>query len=237
MIIAGHDEHDERNTLYLSKIKTLIFFQHVQLGLAYFSNISMLWYSLYVLKRNNNENETNKQKQTTTLGGPSCWIIKHEITNWFLGRLFLKFFSLFVFLFVFSLSFLFSSFFFLSFLFFSEYWGGPSRPCRPACYAPALNGHCQVPWNLESHLCHVLISNWTLWGQLSLHSFLGMLLACTNLTLSNFEEWTWNHNATLILACCSPLCRFALWTPLASFMVTARARGGATCISGWISSA
>ena len=41
-------DHDERNTLYLSKIKTLIFFQHVQLGLI--SLIFLCSDKAYVLK-------------------------------------------------------------------------------------------------------------------------------------------------------------------------------------------
>ena len=50
------------------------------------------------------------------------------------------FFFFFPFLFSFPLSF---SFFFLSFFFFlAEYWGGPSRPCRPVCYAPGYGICC-----------------------------------------------------------------------------------------------
>ena len=43
------------------------------------------------------QRKRNKQKETTTAGETSCWIIKHEITNWFLGRLFdFSLFCLFV---------------------------------------------------------------------------------------------------------------------------------------------
>ena len=99
----------------------------------------MLWYTCW--NRNNNEHETNKQKETTTVGGPSYWIIKHEIPNWFLGRLFNVSF-LFCICFSFSFFFPFFSLFlfllaFLSlFFFFFRILGRPEPPGRPACYAP-----------------------------------------------------------------------------------------------------
>ena len=106
-----------------------------------FSNISMLSDIRVETETTTETKQTNKQKETTTLGGPSCWIIKHEITNWFLGRLF----YFFPFWFGFSSSFppFLSLFLFLSpfffFFFLAEYWGGPGRPCHPACYAPDTN--------------------------------------------------------------------------------------------------
>ena len=91
------------------------------------------------------QRKRNKQKETTTARETSCWIIRHEITNWFLGRLFdFSLFCLFVVVVVFFPP-VFSLFLFLSpflsflFSFFlAEYWGGQSRLCHPACYAPVL---------------------------------------------------------------------------------------------------
>ena len=93
--------------------------------------------------RNNDENKTNKQKETTRayFRGPSCWIIKHEIliswpTFYFFPFCFCFCFSFFPF---FSLFLFLSPFLSFSFFFLAEYWGGPSRPCRPACYALDLS--------------------------------------------------------------------------------------------------
>ena len=119
------NDHDERNTFYLSKIKTLIFFQHVQLGLI--SLIFLCSDIAYVLKQKQRR-KRNKKKETTTLGGPSCWIIKHEITNWFFGRLFL----FFPFLFLFFFYPFFSLFLFLSpFLSFFSRKLGRAAPATP----------------------------------------------------------------------------------------------------------
>ena len=105
------NDHDERNTLYLSKIETLIFFQHVQLDLI--SLIFLCSDIAYVLKQRKWNQQTERNNY---FRGTSCWIIKHRITNWFHGWLF-KFFPIVVFVF-FSFSPFFSLFLFLLLSFF-----------------------------------------------------------------------------------------------------------------------
>ena len=144
------NDHDERNTiLYLSKIQTLIIFQHVQLGLI--SLIFLCSDIAYVLKQKQLRKRNKQTERNNCFRGTfiSCWIIKHKITNWFLGRLFIFFpfcFSFFPFFLFSSFSFPFLFLFFFSFL--AEYWGGLSHPCRPTCYAPAVH---KIPQKMKMH--------------------------------------------------------------------------------------
>ena len=108
----------------------------------------MLWYSLCVETETTTINETNRKKQL--LGGPSCWIIKYKITNWFFGRLFKFFpflflFFFFPFLFSFPLCFPFCFVLFcfvcLFVCFFSRILGPPHllRPCCNVTFLQVFN--------------------------------------------------------------------------------------------------
>ena len=121
-------------TLYLSKIKALIFFQHVQLGLI--SLIFLCSDIAYVLKQKP-QRKRNKQSERNNYikGNLQAELLNTKSRIDFLA----DFFLFFPFCFCFSFSPFFSLFLFLSpFLSFllAEYWGRPSRPCRPVCYAP-----------------------------------------------------------------------------------------------------
>ena len=111
----------------------------------------MLWYML----KQKQQRKRNKQTESNNYFRRTFMLNYTKSRIDFLANLF--YFCPFCFCFCFFP--FFSLFLFLSpFLsFFSlKYWGGPSRPCRHACYAPVMNTHFEYvnsDWLL--HVCSI----------------------------------------------------------------------------------